>query len=98
MNKTIGAMIRELRINTGYTQKSLANALHITDKAISKWERDICFPDVSLLPKLVLLLDIDMDTLVSRSIEQEKWIGLIDIPDCDFSQILYDKPLVYYPI
>lgn len=95
MNNT-GILIQEFRVKAGFTQKSLAEALHITDKAISKWERGICLPDVSLLPKLSLLLDVDLDVLISKSIEQEEWIGLIDIHNCDFSQIIYDKPLVYY--
>ena len=95
MNET-GKIIQDLRIKAGFSQKTLAKALHITDKAISKWERGICFPDVTLLPKLSLLLDTDIDVLVSKSINQEEWVGLIDISECDFSQPVYDKPLVYY--
>ena len=95
MNET-GNIIQELRIKAGFTQKTLADALHITDKAISKWERGLCLPDVALLPKLSLLLDVDVDVLIAKSIEQEEWVGVIDIQDCDFSQIVYDKPLVYY--
>ena len=95
MNET-GKIIKELRIKAGFTQKTLAEALHITDKAISKWERGLCFPDIALLPKLSLLLDVDMDFLIAKSIEQEDWIGVIDIQNCDFSRIIYDKPLVYY--
>ena len=95
MNET-GKIIQELRINAGFTQKTLAEALHITDKAVSKWERGLCLPDVALLPKLSLLLDVDMDVLIAKSIEQEEWVGVIAIQHCDFSQIIYDKPLVYY--
>lgn len=95
MNET-GRMIQELRAKAGFTQRTLADALHITDKAVSKWERGICLPDVSLLPKLSLLLDVDLDVLISKSIEQEIWVGFIDIQGCDFSQVIYDKPLVDY--
>ena len=70
MNET-GKIIQELRTNAGFTQKTLAEALHITDKAVSKWERGLCLPDVTLLPKLSLLLDVDMDVLIAKSIEQE---------------------------
>lgn len=91
-----GKIIRDLRREAGYTQKTLAEALHVTVQAISKWERGICFPDVALLPKLSLLIDADMDLLVARSLKQEEWVGLIDIPDCDFSQTVFDKPLVYF--
>lgn len=95
MNET-GKLIRELRIQAGFTQKTLADALHITDKAVSKWERGLSLPDVTLLPKLSRLLDTDVEFLISKSIEQEEWVGLIDIHNCEFSQKVYDKPLVYY--
>ena len=94
--KNTGKLIQELRIQAGFTQKTLADALHITDKAISKWERGLAFPDVTLLPRLSLLLDTDVEVLLSKSTEQEDWVGLIDIQECDFSQKIYDKPLVYY--
>ena len=91
-----GKIIQEMRIKAGYTQKSLADALHITDKAISKWERGICLPDTALLPKIALILGVDINHLMSVSIEEEDWVGLIDIQGCDLSQMIYDKPLVYY--
>ena len=94
--KETGKVIQELRIRAGFTQKTLAGALNITDKAVSKWERGISLPDVGLLPKLALLLDTDVEFLLSKSVEQEEWTGLIDIYGCDFSQKVYDKPLVYY--
>lgn len=94
--KNTGKLIQELRVQAGFTQKALADALHITDKAVSKWERGLSLPDVTLLPKLSLLLDTDVERLISLSIEQEEWVGLIDIHGCDFSQKVYDKPLVYY--
>ncbi|MDO5390507.1 MAG: XRE family transcriptional regulator [Eubacteriales bacterium] len=92
----VGKKIAELRRQAGYSQKTLAAALHITDKAISKWERGICFPDVSLLPKLSILLDSDLEVFISEDLKCEEWVGLIEIDECDFSQIVYDKPLVYY--
>ena len=91
-----GSIIRELRKSAGLSQSTLAKALHITDKAVSKWERGISRPDVSLLPKLALLLDVEVETLISDGPEEQNWVGLIDIDDCDFSRIVYDKPLVYY--
>lgn len=95
MNET-GKSIQQLRKEAGYTQKSLATALHITTQAISKWERGLSLPDVALLPKLALLLDVDMSFLVTKSIIQDEWVGYLDIPDCSFEQIVYDKPLVYF--
>ena len=94
--KEIGSKIKEFRLLAGYTQKTLADALHITDKAVSKWERGICLPDVTLLPKLALLLDVDADGLIAKNTKENECAGLIDICNCDFSQVIYDKPLAYY--
>ena len=91
-----GKIIQEMRIRSGFTQKSLAEALHVTDKAISKWERGICLPDTALLPKLALLLDTDIDILIFKSLEETDWVGLISIKGFDLGQTIYDKPLVYY--
>ena len=44
-----GQLITELRKEKGLTQKQLADALNVTDKAVSKWERGLSFPDISML-------------------------------------------------
>ena len=91
--------IAYLRKQAGYTQKSLAEALHITDKAVSKWERGLSFPDVSILPKLSLLLDVDISLLLSAEDHHHKgWMGVVDLQNCDIDlrQKVYDKPLVYF--
>ena len=44
-----GPLIRRLRKERGMTQKDLAARLNVTDKAVSKWERDLSLPDVALL-------------------------------------------------
>lgn len=95
INQT-GQIIQEMRLNAGLTQQSLAEALHVTDKAVSKWERGLGLPDTVLLPKLALILDVDLDVLLSMSIKADEWVGMIDIKGCDFSQIVYDKPLIHY--
>lgn len=95
-----GNIIAELRREAGYTQRSLAEALHITDKAVSKWERGISMPDVSLLPKLSLLLDADIELLLGKSGKHghTDWAGILDLRTCcvDLSAKIYDKPMVYY--
>ena len=48
-NQSMGDMISTLRKEKGMTQKDLADRLSITDKAVSKWERGLAVPDVSLL-------------------------------------------------
>jgi len=52
-----GKRIQELRKEKGLTQKELAKALHVTDKAVSKWERGLNFPDLGLVESLARELD-----------------------------------------
>lgn len=52
-----GKQIAELRKAKGLTQKELANKIHVTDKAVSKWERGINFPDLGLIEELARELD-----------------------------------------
>ena len=53
-----GQLIAELRKGKGLTQKQLADALNVTDKAVSKWERGLSFPDISMLEPLSDLLGV----------------------------------------
>ena len=50
MKKTLGAMIAELRKQHGMTQLELAEKMGVTDKAVSKWERDLSCPDINSIP------------------------------------------------
>ena len=53
MDKTeFGAFVAQNRKNLALTQKELAEKLHVTDKAVSKWERGLSYPDVTLLEPL----------------------------------------------
>lgn len=66
MNQYVtGAMIRRLRENKGLTQEELAAQLHVTSKAVSKWETAQGFPDISLLESLARALDISIIELFS---------------------------------
>ena len=59
-----GKKIAELRKEKGFTQKELANKLHVTDKAVSKWECGINFPDLGLMEELAVALDTTPSTLL----------------------------------
>lgn len=61
----IGRLIRMLRCEKGLTQKQLADMMNISDKTISKWERGLGCPDVSLLPDLAALLEVNIDELLT---------------------------------
>lgn len=53
----LGDFIGSERKNLGLTQRDLAARLHVTDKAVSKWERGLSYPDVTLLEPLAAALD-----------------------------------------
>lgn len=61
----IGNYIALCRKEKGLTQAYLAENLHITDKAVSKWERGLSLPDISLLEPLSNLLDISVTELLN---------------------------------
>lgn len=63
-SKSMGKMIATLRREKGMTQKELADMLNITDKAVSKWERDITYPDTQTIPKLAEIFDISIEDLL----------------------------------
>ena len=48
----LGTFIAENRRSRDMTQRDLAERLHITDKAVSKWERGLSYPDVTLMEPL----------------------------------------------
>ncbi|MBQ9979708.1 MAG: helix-turn-helix transcriptional regulator [Oscillospiraceae bacterium] len=60
-----GALIAELRKEKGFTQKQLAELLHVSDRTVSKWERGAGFPDVGLLEALADTLGLSVVELIS---------------------------------
>lgn len=60
-----GILIRRLRLERGFTQKQVADRLHVSDRAVSKWERGCGSPDVSLLESLSSVLDVDVRSLLA---------------------------------
>ncbi len=64
-NKKIGQFIAELRKEQRLTQRELAEKLHVTDKAVSKWERGLSYPDVSLLLALAEILGVTVGELLN---------------------------------
>ena len=69
-----GQLISKKRKELNITQKDLASKLHITDKAISKWERGLSFPDISMLIPLSEVLNISLyDLLKGEESNGWKW-------------------------
>lgn len=63
--KETGNFIRELRKQAGLTQKELGGKIGISDKAISKWERGLSFPDITLLPRLAETFQVSVGEIIS---------------------------------
>ena len=55
----LGRFIAQRRKELNLTQRELAEALHVTDKAVSKWERGAGCPDISLLEPLAEALELE---------------------------------------
>ena len=64
MTKTLGARIAALRKEKGMTQLELAQQMGVTDKAVSKWERDLSCPDINTVPRLAEVLGVSLEDLM----------------------------------
>lgn len=62
--KTIGAFISALRRAHGMTQRELGERLFVSDKTVSRWERDECTPDLSLIPEIADIFGVTADELL----------------------------------
>lgn len=66
MNKhSIGKTIAELRKAKGWTQVELAERLNISDKAVSKWESEAGYPEITMFPQLANLFEVSIDYLMT---------------------------------
>ncbi len=62
--KTIGSFISVLRKAKGMTQRELAEQLNVSDKAVSRWEREETLPDLTLIPVLADIFGVTADELL----------------------------------
>ena len=69
--KTLGETISSLRKEKNMTQNNLAEKMNVTDKAVSKWERDLSCPDVNSLPKLAEILGTTVEELLNAQSKKE---------------------------
>ena len=70
--QTFGMMISSLRKEKGMTQLELAERMGVTDKAVSKWERDLSFPDINSIPKLAEIFEVTVDDLMQIKTETKE--------------------------
>lgn len=73
--KKIGNLIYQLRKEKNMTQKQIADAMNISDKTISKWERGKGCPDISLLLELAQILEVSVDGILSGEINLNELVG-----------------------
>lgn len=85
----IGKYIAEKRKALGLTQKQLAEQLGMSDKSVSKWERGICLPDVSVYMELCGILGISMNEfLAGEDISEE---NIVKISEDNLIQVAKDS-------
>lgn len=72
MNAVLAKNIARYRKNIGFTQEDLAQKLHISAQAVSKWETGQSQPDISLLPDLAFALDTDINSLIGYVYDRKK--------------------------
>ena len=70
--KTLGMMISSLRKEKGMTQLELAEKMGVTDKAVSKWERDLSYPDLNSIPKLAEIFGGSVEDLMQNRLESQR--------------------------
>lgn len=70
-----GKLIARLRKEAGLTQKQLADKMHISDRAVSKWERGLGCPDVSLLGRLSEIFSVNIEKLLAGDLYEDSVPG-----------------------
>ena len=99
-----GKIIMQLRKEKEMTQKEIAEALHVSISAVSKWERGLNFPDLSLMEPLAQLLDSNVSHLLGlENAENDqivKDLTEISIKELKNSQneILYKQKITFFTI
>ena len=69
--KSFGVFIKEKRIEKNYSQKDLAEMLFVTEGAVSKWERGVSYPDITLISDICRVLDVSEHELITASTDTD---------------------------
>ena len=69
--KTFGSFIKNKRTEKNYSQKDLAEMLFVTEGAVSKWERGISYPDITLISEICRVLDISEHEFITASVDTD---------------------------
>lgn len=79
--KNIGEKIAFLRKEKGMTQSQLAEKMNVTDKAVSKWERNLSCPDINTISKLADILEVSVEELLQAKRKENANTKIKDIAD-----------------
>lgn len=69
--KTFGAFIKAKRIEKNYSQKDLAELLVVTEGAVSKWERGVSYPDITMISDICRVLEISEHEFITASTDTD---------------------------
>ena len=89
---SVGQTIAALRKKKGWTQVELAEKLQVSDKAVSKWEKDDSYPSIEFLPVLASLFGVTIDYLITGAMKSEKVVA--NTPKKVKEVILADDPRI----
>lgn len=100
-----GNRIRELRKKNNVTQEQLANALNLSPQAVSKWEMNVGYPDISLLPAIAAYFKVSMDELFAYDVREiDRKIEEIQAEASPYfwsnwerAEAIYQKGIAAYP-
>ena len=85
--KSIGETIAYLRKEKGMTQNELAEKMNVTDKAVSKWERDLSCPDINTISKLADILDVSVEELLKAKKKEDSNTKMKDLVNLIFKAV-----------
>jgi len=71
MEVSFGTFLKQKRQEKNLTQKKLAEILFVSESAVSKWEKDVAHPDITLLPRLAEILEVTEHELITASVDNQ---------------------------
>ena len=81
MKTSFGQKFSEQRKLKGYTQEQISDKLNVSPQAVSKWENDLSYPDITLLKDISILLDISIDELLGSEKKVETKVVPVESRD-----------------
>ena len=85
--KNMGETIASLRKEKGMTQSELAEKMNVTDKAVSKWERNLSCPDINTISKLANILGVSVEELLKSKNQNYSTTRIKDLTNLIFKVV-----------